>query len=87
MLTLRLRVMGARAATDSIGKREMGELCAFNTRENLFSCCKLTLLFSPGYSRVVEKGRLRDWLAICSKNPTALKREMGGFSKQATQLE
>jgi hypothetical protein len=30
---------------------------------------------------VVEKGRLRDWLAICSKNPTALKREMGGFQQ------
>jgi len=61
---LTLRVVGARAATaHRVNWEERGELCAFNTRENLFFCCKLTLLFSPEYSGVVEKGRLRDWLA------------------------
>ena len=59
-----LRVTGASAARVNWEDRERGrKLCAFNTREDLFFCCKLTLLFSPEYSGVVEKGRLRDWLA------------------------
>jgi hypothetical protein len=60
-----------------------GDLCAFQW-ENLFFCCKLTLLFSPEYSEWWKKGRLRDWLG--SKIQPLF---LGGFSasKQATEAD
>jgi len=69
-----LRVTGASAATESIGKTERGGgncVLSIQGRGNLFFCCKLTLLFSPETLRVGWKkvGSETGWLFAVKIRP------------------